>query len=1117
LFYLADENEKEKSAQLSSGSVNSGGSNQSVDHVRKLRLERLKQQCQGVNTRELEESDKSVHPVSKKVKATKVDRHQSPRGKHSCAETLTEVKLMAAPKKKKDPVNGVLRQIFNFTIVPVSSDEILHLKSLQQEIMEEENNEALLNLSAENLERALSTRLFFPPSDLSGSAKRESPMDYLLGCMTRHRRIGNRYLNKESSAEMKEAIEKSKEYIVNYVTTMLREPDAFPSSYPKMPRDVLIDNLKMDVGGNSAVAQDIIPLVAAEAENQECVEQIVEPLIRSLERDMRQASKTAQPFNLAALAAMSKICKPKPFAAHFSMMVRQQEISLGGKGWETSTVVRDTNNRNINLPALPDPSHPLYALLQTIRQAQLEQMRSETIQDACRIEKESLLAVFLQPSPTSDKVVAESFKDILVKSQSDTRAMSNVLRGQSSSLQQFAYDIIWAMCKGGAESRKSVLEWFSRTLELNAGRSQLQPDRSKVSGDGLAMNMAAVVLRLCRPFMEPGKQNEKAGLIDPTFLCTTGGSLTRAFPDDLTLLSAGNDGAETGGVSVNSITKGEHDFNFVTQLFFYALRATHLGPISCIRKIGDYERRLGHLQRMVGRDALLPNAPQSQERTAFQVYLSRLIATQAGTLEPVLMSDCIKLYSLLGNWMLRLAMGDEQMKGPMPKVTVPLPSPPNQFVVNLPEHVLSDATDLVKNLAIHEPDALSTVPQECLQSLLDMFVAIMSSPHYTKSPHVRASFAEAIFSAYIPDSAKGSERPSGGNETQQISRASLLNSSELVFNNLAPSLLLLYGDVEATGYYEAVGHRHHIALILRYLWDIPVHRNAFRKFASQENMELFIKFANGIINQTNDGIAGALQRLREIRQTQQDQRNFAMWNSLSEDDRNQRLQVLEENERHAESQLLLSNEVLFMIKYLSVDPVFVEAFMSSALLSRLAGTLSSVLVSLAGPRGVDFKIDNPEKYNFDPRDMLIKVYEALLRFAQGGGDQFTVAVGSCGFYKYEVFDKASKHIQKWKPDIVAEFRDWNEKLKTAEENAKADEEALGEAPEEFLDPLLMSVMEDPVRLPTSGKIMDRSVITQHLLNDKTDPFNRQPLSEDMLEPQPELKAQIDAWKKGAKV
>ncbi len=50
-------------------------------------------------------------------------------------------------------------------------------------------------------------------------------------------------------------------------------------------------------------------------------------------------------------------------------------------------------------------------------------------------------------------------------------------------------------------------------------------------------------------------------------------------------------------------------------------------------------------------------------------------------------------------------------------------------------------------------------------------------------------------------------------------------------------------------------------------------------------------------------------------------------------------------------------------------------------------------------------------------------------------------------------------------------------------------------PEEYLDPLMNEIMKDPVRLPNSGKIVDKMTIIRHLLNDKSDPFNREPLYE----------------------
>jgi ubiquitin conjugation factor E4 B len=58
------------------------------------------------------------------------------------------------------------------------------------------------------------------------------------------------------------------------------------------------------------------------------------------------------------------------------------------------------------------------------------------------------------------------------------------------------------------------------------------------------------------------------------------------------------------------------------------------------------------------------------------------------------------------------------------------------------------------------------------------------------------------------------------------------------------------------------------------------------------------------------------------------------------------------------------------------------------------------------------------------------------------------------------------------------------------------------------------VYRDPVRLPTSKNIVDRSTIAQHLLNEQNDPYNRAPLTMKMLEPLPELKARIEAYING---
>ena len=46
---------------------------------------------------------------------------------------------------------------------------------------------------------------------------------------------------------------------------------------------------------------------------------------------------------------------------------------------------------------------------------------------------------------------------------------------------------------------------------------------------------------------------------------------------------------------------------------------------------------------------------------------------------------------------------------------------------------------------------------------------------------------------------------------------------------------------------------------------------------------------------------------------------------------------------------------------------------------------------------------------------------------------------------------------------------------------KEEDEMVAEAPDEFLDPIMGTLMKDPVILPTSQTVLDRTVIARHLL------------------------------------
>ena len=84
-------------------------------------------------------------------------------------------------------------------------------------------------------------------------------------------------------------------------------------------------------------------------------------------------------------------------------------------------------------------------------------------------------------------------------------------------------------------------------------------------------------------------------------------------------------------------------------------------------------------------------------------------------------------------------------------------------------------------------------------------------------------------------------------------------------------------------------------------------------------------------------------------------------------------------------------------------------------------------------------------------------------------------------------------------------------LRKEEKILKQEEINYDDAPQEFIDPLTFLVMTDPVKLPKSNVILDRKTIETHLLSDQTDPFNREPLTKDMLIECPELKGRIEVY------
>jgi ubiquitin conjugation factor E4 B len=343
--------------------------------------------------------------------------------------------------------------------------------------------------------------------------------------------------------------------------------------------------------------------------------------------------------------------------------------------------------------------------------------------------------------------------------------------------------------------------------------------------------------------------------------------------------------------------------------------------------------------------------------------------------------------------------------------------------------------------------------------------------------------------------------PLAGGQTFLLSDASAQES-------LAPSLLLLYGEVEHTGYYDKMTHRAKIASLIKYLWESTEHRPAFRRIT--QNKESFIKFANGIMNETNTLIATVMQKLPEIRATQTKMKNPSEWGQLGEEEQNMATSRLDDNEREVKHALPLCNKTLQMFGYLNTDRDIRSLFLLEELCSRLVQMLVHVLTKLVGSKGLDLKVENPEQYDFRPKQMLRDLCAIFALFASAKEFQVECAKSGCEPSLLANAVKTCRKFNLMTGESMSAFESLPELVAKELETVTADEVLLKDAPDKYLDAIQYTFMKDPVLLP-SGTVVDRATITQHLLNDPTDPFNREPMTINDLTPALELKAEMDKW------
>ncbi|XP_039756044.1 ubiquitin conjugation factor E4 B [Pararge aegeria] len=640
------------------------------------------------------------------------------------------------------------------------------------------------------------------------------------------------------------------------------------------------------------------------------------------------------------------------------------------------------------------------------------------------------------------------------------------------------------------EAREPFLNYFANVLQRNERRAQLQTDERSLAGDGFMLNVCSVLQLL--------SVRIKLERVYPLY--TFQPDTWISVRDETRLYFTAQEAQDWLDGLNNDPAHKWPEAKFQTLCWFLTL---HMHHVALIPALHTHQRRLRafrDLQKVI--EELVVAEPQwrntySANRNKellrrWRKQIKRLHRSkqcaEAALLDLDLMRRGVQFYSSV------CAMLVKQLKAAA-EPTTSQSSTAHAFRAT-PEWYVEDIAEFMLFAVQYVPHTVANYIEDPIVTWL---LSAICNSHLIKNPYLVAKIVEVLFviNLSLPMKIK--------NVYEKFMDHTMSQTA------LPSALMKFYTDIETTGqsteFYDKFTIRFHISIILKGMWERPIHKQAIVK--ESRSGRQFVKFINMLMNDTTFLLDECLTYLKRIHEVQEAETNGASTSSSEAS-----VRALAQDERQCRSYLTLARETVDMLEYLTVE--IKEPFLKAELVERLASMLNFNLQQLCGPKCNNLKVRRPDKYGWEPRRLLSQLVDIYLHL---DCPQFHAALAADErSFRKELFEEAAVRLAKSCIKTPSEI----ERFKTLADNAyqiavsnqqKSDEYA--DAPEEFRDPLMDTLMTDPVFLP-SGKVMDRSIILRHLLNSATDPFNRQPLTEDQLHPATELKERILQWQRDKK-
>ena len=736
--------------------------------------------------------------------------------------------------------------------------------------------------------------------------------------------------------------------------------------------------------------------------------------------------------------------------------------------------------------------------------------RDKIINSGYLLQRENYISKYIDVSPYECEIShMKSLIDINKPQAEIDKVINNIIEKLNKYLDEVAEFFIIMY---NNDSSHAILDWAYDIVKLNLDKIKIIKNNKMLSTNGFLMNVVIIINKILFKEYDTGPQNEvnysnfiikMVGDIDPTFTLSK-----KYIPFDKF--------DRTNPELVENIINDQNcedsipeDFNIYTKLFFMQGIIIALGLKNFMHTCDNISKLIKN-RYLINRN--LYNDSELLNMSYIYKYLNVYLINKEMDRDLLRFSEIATflIFSLNNKKYSKQAFSSKpkeiNYKKFLDEFYDHINLDDNFSLSFIPQYVYQNIITIAKFVKRYlEVSLIENI--HCTKAIIYFSLIFSCQQNLIRNPHFRMEIFDImifLFSIY---------------ETQENTNKifNLLNE-KFIKESLMVSILRVFVDAERLGttnqFYEKFGVRAKIMILIEninksygHLFDENI------KQYTEKYPEECKKMVNNLLNDLIYLNDECIENLKTIKKYQDLLEDKTRYNQMSAENKRFEEKRFQEKDKVVRVQIKLFNSSLKFL--VSICKILQNFFIKNDFISHLAGFLNYSLNIFGNPLHNELKLKNIQDYNFNPHSILgsvLSIYSAFYyrtEFIRG-------VIKDERSYNFNNFDRAKNLVANNKAITINE-KDFNnyiifvDNLRKEQKILKSEEINYDDAPQEFIDPLTFLVMTDPVKLPKSNVILDRKTIETHLLSDQTDPFNREPLTKDMLIVCPELKARIEEY------